>query len=101
MVRPSPRPGWPSAPRASNAAATAAAATRTPNMTSRERKEANSRLLRAEVAAGALVHEALPEVLVLNHSDLCSLRCVMCPSHLAQGTHRLDARVLERLCDRL
>ncbi len=47
------------------------------------------------------MHTAWPEVLTLNHSDFCNLRCVMCPRHHAQGTHRLDAAVLERLCDRL
>ncbi|MFY9342626.1 MAG: radical SAM/SPASM domain-containing protein [Planctomycetota bacterium] len=69
--------------------------------TLQQRKAENSRLLRQELAQGALTHTARPEVLVLNHSDLCNLRCVMCPRHLAQGTHRLAAAVLERLCDRL
>ena len=44
---------------------------------------------------------ALPEVVTLNHSDLCNLRCVMCPRNLAQGTHRLSRRVLSYIADEL
>ncbi|MFO0983864.1 MAG: radical SAM/SPASM domain-containing protein [Planctomycetota bacterium] len=64
-------------------------------------KAENSSLLREDIARGAVRYRGLPEVLTLNHTDLCNLRCVMCPRHLAQGVHRLSRRVLSYLCDEL
>lgn len=61
----------------------------------------NSRLLREDIARKAVRFRALPEVVTLNHSDLCNLRCVMCPRNLAQGTHRLSRRVLSYIADEL
>src|SRR5688572_11277757 len=64
-------------------------------------KRENSELLRADVERGAIAYRGLPEVVTLNHSDICNLRCVMCPRHLAQGRHRLDPRVLEHVVNEL
>ena len=64
-------------------------------------KRENSRLLREDLAQGRVAFRALPEVVTLNHTDLCNLRCVMCPRNLAQGTHRLDRRILGYLADEL
>lgn len=61
----------------------------------------NSRLLREDIARRSVRFRALPEVVTLNHSDLCNLRCVMCPRNLAQGTHRLSRRVLSYIADEL
>ncbi|TAJ21205.1 MAG: radical SAM protein [Planctomycetota bacterium] len=65
------------------------------------RKAENSRRLRAELAARAIHLRALPEIVTLNSTDICNLRCVMCPRHLAQGKHRLDERVIAYVCDEL
>jgi MoaA/NifB/PqqE/SkfB family radical SAM enzyme len=65
------------------------------------RKDENSRLLREDLAAGRVAFRALPEVVTLNHTDLCNLRCVMCPRNLAQGTHRLSRRILGYLAEEL
>ena len=62
-------------------------------------KDENSRLLREDVARRSPRFRALPEVVTLNHSDLCNLRCVMCPRNLAQGTNRLSRRVLGYIAD--
>ncbi|MEZ5966366.1 MAG: radical SAM protein [Planctomycetota bacterium] len=64
-------------------------------------KRANSQLLREDVERRAIVYRGLPEVVTLNHSDICNLRCVMCPRNLAQGKHRLDQRVLEHVVNEL
>lgn len=64
-------------------------------------KAENSALLREEIARRATVYRALPEVVTLNHTDICNLRCIMCPRHLAQGTHRLDRRVLAHVANQL
>lgn len=64
-------------------------------------KAANSQLLREDVAARRTVYRGLPEVVTLNHSDLCNLRCVMCQRSLAQGTHRLDRRTLDHVANEL
>ena len=64
-------------------------------------KAENSRLLREDVARGATRFRGMPEVVTLNHTDLCNLRCIMCPRHLAQGTHRLPKRVLGYVADEL
>lgn len=65
------------------------------------RKEANSILLREEISRGVSTYRALPEVVTLNHTDICNLRCVMCPRNIAQGTHRLDQRVLSHVVNQL
>jgi len=66
-----------------------------------ELKRANSQLLRDDVERRAVVYRGLPEVVTLNHSDICNLRCVMCPRNLAQGKHRLDQRVLDHVVNEL
>lgn len=62
------------------------------------RKDANSRLLREDVAARRPVFRALPEVVGFYTSDVCNLRCGMCPRCLAQGEHKLPRDVLARVC---
>jgi MoaA/NifB/PqqE/SkfB family radical SAM enzyme len=64
-------------------------------------KHENSRRLRAELARGETVLTALPEIVTLNSTDICNLRCVMCPRNLAQGTYRLDDRVVRHVCAEL
>jgi MoaA/NifB/PqqE/SkfB family radical SAM enzyme len=64
-------------------------------------KDENSRLLREDLARRSTTLRALPEVVTLNHTDLCNLRCIMCPRHLAQGKHRLSQRVLGYLAAEL
>ncbi len=64
-------------------------------------KAENSRLLRDEIRRGATVHRALPEIVTLNSTDICNLKCVMCPRNLAQGTFRLEDRVVEYVADEL
>ncbi len=55
----------------------------------------NSRLLREEIAAGRVELRGLPEIVTFNSTDICNLRCVMCPRHYEQGKHRLDDGVVE------
>lgn len=64
-------------------------------------KDANSALLRSDVEAGRLVYRGLPEVVTLNHSDICNLRCIMCPRHDAQGVNRLDEDTLRHITNEL
>lgn len=64
-------------------------------------KAENSRLLREDVAARRTTYRGMPEVVTLNHSDLCNLRCIMCQRSLAQGTHRLDTRALDHVVNEL
>ncbi len=49
------------------------------------------------MAARRTTYRGLPEVVTLNHSDICNLRCIMCQRSLGQGKHRLDERVLEHV----
>src|SRR5262245_29718862 len=64
-------------------------------------KRENRRLLREDLARRATVYRGLPEVVTLNHTDLCNLRCVMCPRSRGQGRHRLDRAVLEHVAQSL
>jgi radical SAM protein with 4Fe4S-binding SPASM domain len=64
-------------------------------------KEENSRLLREDIARRSPVYRGLPEVVMLNHTDICNLRCVMCPRHDAPGTQRLARHALERVAESL
>jgi MoaA/NifB/PqqE/SkfB family radical SAM enzyme len=64
-------------------------------------KSANSLLLREDVAARRTAYRGLPEVVTLNHTDICNLRCIMCPRNLAQGTNRLDADALLHVTNEL
>lgn len=57
--------------------------------------------MREEIAAGATTFRALPEIVTLNSTDICNLRCVMCPRSIAQGEHRLEDRVVAFVCDEL
>jgi hypothetical protein len=66
-----------------------------------ESKAENSRLLRAEIAGGRTAYRGLPEIVTLNSTDICNLRCVMCPRSLAQGKCRLDDRAAGLVCDEL
>ena len=65
------------------------------------RKAENSRLLREDVAARRTAYRGLPEVVTLNHSDICNLRCIMCQRSLGQGKHRLDSAVLDHVVNEL
>ena len=64
-------------------------------------KRENRRLLREDLARRATVYRGLPEVVTLNHTDLCNLRCVMCPRSQGQGKHRLGREVLEHVAQSL
>ncbi|MBL9079161.1 MAG: radical SAM protein [Planctomycetes bacterium] len=64
-------------------------------------KADNSRLLREDIAARRTTYRGLPEVVTLNHSDICNLRCVMCQRSLGQGTNRLDRQVLDHVAHEL
>lgn len=64
-------------------------------------KLANSQLLREEIAARREVLRALPEIVTFHNTDICNLRCVMCPRHLGQGTHALDDDLLRLVADEL
>ena len=60
-------------------------------------KHENSLRLRAEIARGEVVLTGLPEIVTLNSTDICNLRCVMCPRNRAQGTYRLDDAVVRHV----
>ena len=64
-------------------------------------KAENSRLLRDDIAARRSYYRGLPEVVTLNHTDICNLRCIMCQRSLGQGKHRLDAQALDHVVNEL
>jgi MoaA/NifB/PqqE/SkfB family radical SAM enzyme len=64
-------------------------------------KDLNSALLQQDMDRGSTFFRGLPEVVMLNHTNICNLRCVMCPRHDIPGDARLDRGVLEVLASRL
>jgi MoaA/NifB/PqqE/SkfB family radical SAM enzyme len=64
-------------------------------------KEENSRILHEDIERGAVQYRALPEVITLNHTDICNLQCIMCPRNKRQGKHRMDRAALEYLMHEL
>lgn len=64
-------------------------------------KDENSALLREDIARRATVFRALPEILSFNHTEICNLRCIMCPRHVAQGKHRLSRRAVDHVATEL
>ena len=64
-------------------------------------KDENSALLREDIARGAVRYRAMPEVVTLNHTDLCNLKCRMCPRSRKQGRHRLPKKVLAYVMNEL
>ena len=60
-------------------------------------KTENSRLLHEEIESRKTVYRALPEVITLNHTDICNLECIMCPRGKKKGRHRLPRRALEHI----
>ncbi len=64
-------------------------------------KQQNSRWLERDIAERRTVLRALPEIVVLNNTDICNLRCVMCPRHLAQRRYRLDHDEISRVAAEL
>jgi MoaA/NifB/PqqE/SkfB family radical SAM enzyme len=65
------------------------------------RKEANSRLLREDVARRATIFRGMPELIALHTTEICNLRCVMCPRSLGQGKLQLSRERLAAACDAL
>lgn len=64
-------------------------------------KAENSRLLREDIAARRSYYRGLPEVVTLNHTDICNLRCIMCQRSLGQGKHRLERQALDHVVNEL
>jgi radical SAM protein with 4Fe4S-binding SPASM domain len=60
-------------------------------------KIANSRVLREDLADGRDRFRSLPEVVSFQTTDVCNLRCIMCPRNLGPGTHRLEREHLRRI----
>jgi len=65
------------------------------------RKEENSRLLREDWAAKREVFRSMPEIVNLNHSNACNLRCVTCWHHTGVPIHGIKLRDVERICHQL
>lgn len=65
------------------------------------RKDENSRLLREEIAAKKETLRALPEVVSLYTSDVCNLKCRMCPRRLVKGEKSIEPEVLLSVCEAL
>lgn len=64
-------------------------------------KEENSRLLREDWREKREVFRSLPEIVCLNHSNACNLRCVTCWHHTGVPIHSIDLHEVERLCHQL
>jgi MoaA/NifB/PqqE/SkfB family radical SAM enzyme len=64
-------------------------------------KKENSRLLIEDITRRSTVFRGLPEIVILNHTDICNLRCVMCVRHLFPGNDHLERNVLECITERL
>jgi MoaA/NifB/PqqE/SkfB family radical SAM enzyme len=64
-------------------------------------KQENSRLLHEDIRNRAVAYRALPEVIAINHTNICNLECIMCPRNRKKGRHRLPRRVLEYVTDEL
>lgn len=64
-------------------------------------KERNSALLRQEIARGATRLESLPEVVNLNHTNICNLKCPFCVTTHEKYHSRLSRDVIERVADAL
>lgn len=65
------------------------------------RKTDNLRQLADDLAAQRRVFRSLPDVVGLHTTDVCNLRCVMCPRAERPGRTRVPADVLARVCDEL
>jgi radical SAM protein with 4Fe4S-binding SPASM domain len=67
----------------------------------RLRKLENSRRLREDLRARRVVFTGLPEIVSFQTTEICNLRCIMCPRHEAQGKLRLDAKHLLAVAEEL
>jgi radical SAM protein with 4Fe4S-binding SPASM domain len=64
-------------------------------------KEENSRLLREDWREKREVFRAMPEIINLNHSNACNLRCVTCWHHSGVPIHGIRLNHVERICHQL
>lgn len=64
-------------------------------------KEENSRLLREDWAEKREVFRAMPEIVNLNHSNACNLRCVTCWHHTGVPIHGIKLHEVERIAHQL
>jgi MoaA/NifB/PqqE/SkfB family radical SAM enzyme len=60
-------------------------------------KEENSGRLREDWRAGRDVFTGMPEIVALNHSNACNLRCVTCWHHVGVPVHGLRLADVERI----
>lgn len=61
-------------------------------------KTRNSLLLREDLEARRVEFRGLPEVVSFQTTDICNLRCIMCPRALGPGRQRLPADILRQVC---
>ncbi|MBN2489959.1 MAG: radical SAM protein [Planctomycetes bacterium] len=66
-----------------------------------EYKAENSRRLRQDWRDKREVFRSLPEIVNLNHSNACNLRCVTCWHHTGVPIHAVKLRDVERICHQL
>jgi MoaA/NifB/PqqE/SkfB family radical SAM enzyme len=64
-------------------------------------KQENSRRLREDWREKREVFQSLPEIVSLNHSNACNLRCVICWHHTGVPIHGVKLRDVERICHQL
>ena len=64
-------------------------------------KRKNSELLREDVAAKRSLYRGLPEVVSLYTTDICNLKCIMCPRAESQGSEKMPIEALERVAETL
>jgi radical SAM protein with 4Fe4S-binding SPASM domain len=64
-------------------------------------KAENVRLLLEDAREGRVHFRGRPDVLMLNHIDICNLRCIMCPRHDTVGRTRLSRDILRRIVEDL
>lgn len=66
-----------------------------------ELKEENSRLLRADWREKRETFRSMPEIVNLNHSNACNLRCIMCWHHTGVPIYGLDLHEVEKVIHQL
>ncbi len=62
-------------------------------------KQENSRLLREDIAEKRLVFKSLPEIINLNQTSVCNLRCIMCFQAYTPGTETLPMSRVHAILD--
>lgn len=61
-------------------------------------KEENSRLLREDISERRIIRKGLPEIISLNNSNICNLKCTICYQYTVRGNYRLPIDHVRKIC---